>query len=371
MTTRDTLAVSLAGRLGAFKLDAAFEIPLSGVTALFGPSGSGKTTILRAIAGLVRVDGRLSLGAECWQDDARRHFVKPHKRPVGYVFQEASLFPHLSVRGNLRFAAKRATPTHHEAFDDIVRLLGLAPLLDRAPAALSGGERQRVAVGRALLSGPRLLLMDEPLSALDRATKQEILPYLERLPAERGIPILYVTHDVAEVARLADRVVALSDGKVAANGPVEEVFEDFDLHLEQERAEAGVVVVARVVATDTAYKMTRLDLAGQTLSIPFSGLPDGREVRVRIRARDVSLALSRPDGISVRNVLAATVLRIAEDPDTPFADIQLAVGSARLQAQLTREAVADLQLQEGMEVFALVKSVSFDQRTFAQTGSSD
>jgi molybdate transport system ATP-binding protein len=372
MSAPETLDVALAGRLGGFALDATFEVPLAGVTALFGPSGSGKTTILRAIAGLTRVGGRISVGADCWQDDSRRCFVKPHRRAVGYVFQEASLFPHLSVRGNLQFAAKRAAQGRGaDDLDDIVRLLGIGPLLDRAPTALSGGERQRVAVGRALLSGPRLLLMDEPLSALDRTTKQDILPYLERLPSERGIPIVYVTHDVAEVARLADRVVALSDGSVAATGAVEEVFENFDLHLEEERTEAGVVLAARVVATDPAYKMTRLDLAGQTLSIPFSGLPDGREVRLRIRARDVSVALARPAGISVRNVLAATILRIVEDPETPFAEVQLAVGPAHLRAQLTREAVRDLQLQEGMDVFALVKSVSFDQRTFAQTGSSD
>lgn len=371
MSATETLAVRLAGRVGGFALDAAFKVPLTGVTALFGPSGSGKTTILRAIAGLTRVGGHIAVGADCWQDDTRGRFVKPHRRPVGYVFQEASLFPHLSVDGNLRFAAKRAGAGHGSDIDDVVRLLGISPLLDRAPSALSGGERQRVAVGRALLSSPRLLLMDEPLSALDRASKQEILPYLERLPAERGIPIVYVTHDVAEVARLADRVVALTNGSVAANGPVEEVFENFDLHLEEERAEAGVVLTARVAATDPAYKMTRLDLDGQTLSIPFSGLPDGREVRVRIRARDVSVSLTRPAGISVRNVLAATILRIAEDPDTAFADVQLAVGPTRLRAQLTREAVGDLQLQEGMEVFALVKSISFDQRTFAQPVSSD
>ncbi|MGX1097286.1 molybdenum ABC transporter ATP-binding protein [Amorphus sp. MBR-141] len=371
MSGEDRLEVAVSQRLGAFVLDAAFSVPMEGVTALFGPSGSGKTTILRAIAGLVRVGGRIAVGAECWQDDRRRHFVKPHRRAVGYVFQEASLFPHLSVDGNLRFAAKRAGPGHGGDFDPIVDLLGLGPLLGRSPVALSGGERQRVAVGRALLSAPRLLLMDEPLSALDRATKQDILPYLERLSAERGIPIVYVTHDVSEVARMADRIVVLSSGSVAATGPVEEVFENFDLHLEQERAEAGVVLAARVVATDAVYKMTRLDLAGQTLSIPFSGLPDGREVRLRIRARDVSVSLTRPVGISVRNVLDATILRIVEDPETAFAEVQLAVGPARLRAQLTREAIGDLQLRDGMEVFALVKSVSFDQRTFAHTGSTD
>lgn len=371
MSVQDRLEVAVFGRLGGFALDAAFSLPMQGVTALFGPSGSGKTTILRAIAGLVRVGGRIAVGAECWQDDRRRHFVKPHRRAVGYVFQEASLFPHLSVDGNLRFAAKRAGAGRAGDFDAIVEMLGIGPLLDRSPAALSGGERQRVAVGRALLSGPRLLLMDEPLSALDRATKQDILPYLERLATEHGTPIVYVTHDVSEVARLADRIVALSNGSVDAMGTVEEVFKDFDLHLEQERAEAGVVLAARVVATDATYKMTRLDLAGQILSIPFSGLPDGREVRLRIRARDVSVSLTRPVGISVRNVLAATILRIVEDPDTAFAEVQLGVGLARLRAQLTREAVADLQLQDGMGVFALVKSVSFDQRTFAQTVSSD
>jgi len=366
----DRLSVALSGRVGGFALDAAFAAPVSGVTVLFGPSGSGKTTILRAIAGLARIGGRVAMGSEVWQDDERGTFVKPHRRPIGTVFQEASLFPHLSVRGNLDFAAKRAGPRAREEFDAIVALLGITPLLPRSPAALSGGERQRVAVGRALLTAPRLLLMDEPLSALDRATRQEILPYLERLPEERGIPIVYVTHDVAEVARLGDRVVVIVGGRVQATGSVEEVFEDVDLHLGGERAEDSVVVGAQVVRTDAAFGMTRLDLAGQILSVPFSGLADGSEVRLRIRARDVSVALDRPKAISVRNVLSATVERIVADPDTAFAEALLSVGPVRLRAQLTREAVAELGLAPGQDVFALVKSVSFDQRPFAPPGAS-
>ncbi|MEW5422264.1 molybdenum ABC transporter ATP-binding protein [Amorphus sp. 3PC139-8] len=364
MSVDTGLDVRLSGALGGFGLNVAFTAPASGVTALYGPSGSGKTTVLRAVAGLSRLSGRVAVGDEIWQDDATGRFLKPHRRAVGYVFQEASLFPHLSVRGNLGYGRRRAGERPSGAdFDEVVDLLGIAPLVERATARLSGGERQRVAVGRALLTKPKILLMDEPLAALDRASKAEILPYLERLNRERNIPIVYVSHDVAEVARLADRVIAISAGRIGLQGGVE-VFESFDVDLTGGRAEAGTVVTARVAGEDAAYQITRLDLAGQTVVIPFAGLAEGREVRLRIRARDVAIALKRPVGISIRNMLDATIVGLEADPDSAFADLHLDVGGVGLRAQLTREAVAELGLRDGMSVVALVKSVSFEPETF-------
>ena len=241
--------VDFNGSLDAFNLDAAFRTPMHGITALFGPSGCGKTSVLRCMAGLQRLPGRLSVADEVWQDSARGKFLPPHRRPVGYVFQEASLFAHLSVRANLLYGASRAARSGRGEtlfFDDVVELLGLAPLLERAPRALSGGERQRVAVGRALLSRPALLLMDEPLAALDLNTKDEILPYLEALHESLAVPIIYVSHDVAEVARLADRIVVMSTGRIVDEGEVGDVLERLDLHGAADRFEAGVVLTARV-----------------------------------------------------------------------------------------------------------------------------
>ncbi|MDQ0313681.1 molybdenum ABC transporter ATP-binding protein [Amorphus orientalis] len=360
MSEPEDLEVALAGRVGEFRLDVAFRAPMRGVTALFGASGSGKTTVLRAIAGLARLGGRVRVGDAVWQDDAAGVFRRTHRRALGYVFQEPSLFPHLSVRGNLAYGLKRSGSQPSD-LDATAELLGLGSMLERSPANLSGGERQRVAIGRALLSRPSLLLMDEPLAALDRASKAEILPYLERLHRERAIPVLYVSHDVSEVARLANDVVVLSAGKVAARGGVE-VFEQ--VSPSGDRAEAGAVVTARVVGEDRDFRMTRLDLAGQVLSIPFAGLTPGQEIRLRIRARDVSVATRRPEAISVRNVLEAVIVSIEEEPDTPFADLHLEAGSARLRAQVTREAVAALALRPGQPVYALLKSVSFASDTF-------
>ena len=349
-----------AGAVGGFRLDVSFRIPATGVTALFGPSGSGKTTILRCIAGLQRLPGRFLIGSERWQDDGRGVFRRPHQRRVGYVFQEASLFGHLSVRGNLRYAARRAGVAPVLRFDAVVEMLGLGLLLDRSPAVLSGGERQRVAVGRALLSQPRLLLMDEPLSALDQAAREEIISYFEVLHRELSIPMLYVSHDLAEVARLADHLVVVAGGAKLADGPVGEILERLDLHPTAERFEAGVVLDARVAAHDRRFHLSRLRHHRQVITVPLVEAAVGEAVRLRIRARDVALATRRPRAISIRNVLPGKVAEVSEQPGTAYAEALVDIGGGRLRARVTREAAADLGLRAGTRVYALVKSISFE-----------
>lgn len=366
----EMLQGSFKGSLGSFSLDVDIGMPMRGVTALFGPSGSGKTTILRCVAGLSRMAGRLTVGDAVWQDDAGRVFRKPHKRPIGYVFQEASLFPHLSVRQNMLYAAKRkpvGEATNGLAFDDVVDLLGAGDLLDRDTSSLSGGERQRVAIGRALLSQPRVLLMDEPLSALDRGAKDEILPYLESLHETLDVPILYVSHDIGEASRLADRMIVLSKGRVAAEGTIDDVLQRLDLRPETGRFEAGVILRARVVSNNPDFLTTQLDLQGQTLTIPGTELPIGQDIRVRIRARDVALATERPVGISFRNILSGSIDEIVEEQDSAFAELLIDLGGQRLRARITRDALSELQLKVGMPVYALIKSVSFDRRAMVAT----
>ena len=337
---------------------------MRGVTAIFGPSGCGKTTVLRCVAGLSRMAGRLRVGEHVWQDDATGIFRKPYQRSVGYVFQEASLFPHLTVRHNLKYGARRAGRRRAVSalrFADVVELLGIGALLERGPASLSGGERQRVAVGRALLSQPRLLLMDEPLSGLDHGAKEEILPYFEALHETLSVPILYVSHDLREVARLADTMVVLASGRKVCDGPIHEILERLDLSPWDGDFETGVVLYARVAAQDQQFRMTRLDHHGQAISIPAADLRLGEEVRLRIRSRDVALATAKPQDISVRNVLSGTIIEIAEDPETAFAEVLVDIGGGRLRARITRDASAELGLASGKPVYALVKSISFDR----------
>lgn len=350
-----------AGTVGDFRLQVSFQFPASGVTALFGPSGSGKTTILRCIAGLQRLPGRFLIGDETWQDDARGVFRKPHQRRIGYVFQEASLFPHLSVRGNLLYGARRAGTPPALTLPAVVEMLGLGLLLERMPAALSGGERQRVAVGRALLSQPRLLLLDEPLSALDQGAREEIVSYFEVLDRELSIPMLYVSHDLAEVARLSDHLVVLDAGAKLAEGPVRQILERLDLDPTAERFEAGVVLDARVAAHDARYHLSRLRHGRQIITVPLVDAAVGAPVRLRIRARDVALSTRRPRAISIRNVLPGTVVAIREQPGTAYAEALVEIGGGRLRARITREAAADLALRAGKRVFALVKSISFER----------
>ncbi|MDE0435042.1 MAG: molybdenum ABC transporter ATP-binding protein [Bryobacterales bacterium] len=348
-----------------FDLDVAEELRLDGVTALFGPSGGGKSTLLRTIAGLETPrTGRIALGGEIWFDSEARVNVPAHRRPVGFMFQDARLFGHLGVAGNLAFADKRSR-TRAAGFNrgDVIAALDLRPLLDRSIGSLSGGERQRVALARTLLTRPKLLLLDEPLSALDLERKADILPYLEDLPKRFGIPTIYVSHALEEVVRLADRVLVLTDGRPQAYGPAAAIVERLDLQPITGRFEAGVLVEARVTGQDERLALTHLDLDGETLKMPMVGhLKPGDTIRLRIRARDVALATRRPEGISIRNVLSGIVDDIAPETDTAFAEVYVALKTTRFRARLTRAAVEDLGLTKGTPVFALIKSVTFDRR---------
>lgn len=361
------LAVDASVSFGAFDLSLTERLELDGVTALFGPSGSGKSTLLRIVSGLERnAQGRVVFGGETWLDSAQGAFVPPHKRGVGYVFQDTRLFTHLSVHGNLRYAARRSAEVKSPIDEaSVIATLELAPLLSRRPASLSGGERQRVAIGRTLLTRPRLLLMDEPLAALDLQRKSEIMPYIERLPGTFGVPVIYVTHAIDEVARLAQRMVVLHAGRKVAEGSVTEVLERLDLQPATGRFEAGVVLTARVAGHDGTFRLTRLDHHGQAIDIPMIDFGIGSEIRLRVRARDVSLAIERPKGISIRNVLAGTIVQIEQEPETAFAETLVDIGGARLRARITRAAVADLALAPGTPVFALVKSIAFDRRSLS------
>ena len=346
-------------RLDDFALSVAEDLDLQNITALFGPSGAGKTTLLRIIAGLeVRATGRVMLDDVIWQDRERKQFVPTHSRSVGYVFQDGRLFPHLSVEKNLLFSAQRASNSDALTLENVAAALDLGTLLQRDPASLSGGEQQRVAIGRALLRNPALMLMDEPLSALDGKRKAEIIPYIERLPHEFGIPVLYVTHNVDEVTRLATRIVLLANGKVAANGDAIEVLERIDLMPLAGYLQPGAVLEAR--ATEHRHGMTTLVAAGQNLYIPGTAIPLGSNTRLRIQARDVALATQQPQGLSIRNILQARILSI-DIVEEIFAEILLDVGGQHLRSRVTREAVDDLQLANGQEIYALIKSVAIDR----------
>lgn len=344
--------------LGEFRLNAQFSVPAVGVTALFGQSGSGKTTVLRCIAGLERVgEGYLRVGDECWQDESRRFFRPPHKRPIGYVFQEASLFPHLDVRANLEYGLRRVPPSQRRiTMEQAVAWLGLGPLLARDPARLSGGERQRVAIGRALLTSPRLLLMDEPLSALDQRSRREILPYLEGLHAELAIPVIYVSHAADEVARLADHIVLMQAGRVTGAGPLTDMLTRLDLPLAHEE-DAKSVFDATVAWHDNEHELTYLRFAGGEIALPLEAVEVGAHARVCIQARDVTLALSLPVNSSVLNSFVARVVEIR--PERPGqVMVRLAVAGTPMLARVTRKSVANLALAPGKEVYVQVKGVA-------------
>lgn len=359
----DWLDVRARVVLPDFTLEIDERIAAKGVTALFGPSGSGKTTLLRAIAGFERpTRGRIVLGDRVFFDAEAGISVPPHERPVGFLFQDARLFAHLDVSGNLDFGARRrGRGDTRFAFRDVVESLDLAPLLARRVDGLSGGERQRVALGRTLLSGPELLLLDEPLAALDVGRKAEILPYLEKVTRRFGIPTLFVSHDLDEVAQLADRVLVLDDGQVAGEGPTAEIVEGLDLGPSANRHEASVVVEGCVLRHDTRLHLTLVDLHGDTVSLPLADrLEEGEPVRLRVRARDVALAIVQPEGLSIRNVLPGHVTAI-RDVGAGAADVTIQLREDHLRAQLTRAAVEELGLAEGSAIFALVKSVSLDR----------
>jgi len=351
-----TLSVRLRHRLGAFALDAAFDAP-PGVTVLFGRSGSGKTTIVNAVAGLLTpAEGRITVGERVLFDAAAGVSLPPHRRRVGYVFQEARLFPHLSVRANLRygrwFAPRDAAPADMAR---VIEMLGLGPLLARRPGALSGGERQRVAIGRALLAAPALVLADEPLASLDEPRKAEILPYLERLRDETAAPILYVSHAAAEVARLATTVVALEGGRVVRQGPAAAVLADPMVTPAGVRA-AGAVLEAVVIAHD-ADGLSALDAGGLRLFVPRAPVAPGARLRLRIAAQDVILSRARPVGLSALNVLPGVVesLRAGEGPGVL---VTLRTAAGPLLARVTRRSAQAMALEAGVGCHAIVKTVA-------------
>ncbi len=360
----DRIIAQFKGKVGGFSVDADFEIPLSGVTALFGPSGSGKTTILRCLAGLTKLPGSLSVGNLAWQTP--NHFTPPHLRPIGFAFQQAELFPHLSVNKNLDFAEKRSarrqgagTPIDRSL---IVELLGLSHLLRRMPTNLSGGERQRVGIARALLSRPRLLLLDEPLAGLDQLAKEEILPYLDNLTTASNVPIIYVSHDIGEVARLSDLILQISKGRVVGMGPVSEMVERLGLNAGVSLFEESVLLTGHIASHDKGNRMTQIGLASGQLAAPLIDLPLAHKVRIRVRARDVAIALEAPKAISIRNILPATVVNCATDQATGSANVSLDLGGENLRARITLASLNELDLRPGNQVFALIKSVTFDGR---------
>jgi molybdate transport system ATP-binding protein len=356
-----TLSVDIDARFGTFALTAAFETR-GGLTALFGPSGSGKTSLMEIIGGIRQpTRGRVALGGRPLTDTTTRIDVKPHRRSIGWVFQETRLFPHLTGRQNLKYG-EWFTPKseRRESLDRVVDLLGIGHLLDRRPVHYSGGERSRVAIGRALMASPHLLMMDEPLAALDDTRKAEIIPYIERLRDEGRVEILYVTHSIAEVARLATGLVLLAGGKMLAAGPTIDLLARFDLGQALGEGEAGAVIEATIARHDTDFGLSQLSARSGDLFVPAVDLPIGSVVRLRIKARDVLIALDQPVGISALNSLAGVILSI-EPGAGPNMNVVLDCGGDRLLASLTAKSAQNLNLQPGKRVHAIIKSVSFDR----------
>ena len=352
------LSVSVRKSLGDFAIDAAFDC--GGATALFGPSGSGKTSIINMIAGLMTPDrGRIVLDGDVLFDDAARANVPPWQRRIGTVFQEGRLFPHFSVKRNLDYgrwmSGLAADPT---SFAHAVELLDIGHLLDRRPGKLSGGERQRVAIGRALLMKPRLLLLDEPLAALDEKRKAEILPFLERVRSSLSIPTIFVSHNVDEVVRLANRVAVIAQGRIRRVGSIFEVFADLGLGDILDGGAAGAAIPARVSVEDDGSGLSVLDFAGGQFRVPGAGRPAGTAINLRIRARDVALARNRVDGISILNQFQGRITEIASG-EGPYADVLVDIG-VPVWARISRHSLKDLGLSVGQRAWCLVKAVSFD-----------
>ena len=353
--------LKLKQQLADFTLDLDLTLPARGVSAIVGPSGSGKTTLLRCVAGLEKADQALiEINGNCWQDSQHGLWLPPHKRALGYVFQEASLFDHLSVHGNLDYGRRRsAEPASDKQAAQIIELLGIGHLLQRSTTGLSGGERQRVGIARALLTNPRLLLLDEPLTALDPQRKADILPYLERLHAELDIPLLYVSHSPDEVARLADHLVLLENGTLRASGPLQTLLPRLDLPMAHSD-DARSVLHGQVSACDDHYQLLELTLAGSVLKlrVPHAALPLGQQVRVAVQARDVSLALEKPQHSSVLNQLPARIEAIEPGNHPAQTLVRLALGDNALLARVTRYSADQLQLAPGLEVWVQIKAVA-------------
>ena len=372
------LSLDVKRRSGDFSINAKIEAG-PGITSLFGKSGAGKSTIVAMLAGLIKPDsGHIRIGAHTLFDSAQGIDIAPERRHVGYVFQDARLFPHLSVAKNLRYGLGRLEAAKRtETFERVVALLGLGHLLERRPANLSGGEKQRVAIGRALLSNPRILLMDEPLASLDAARKSEILPYIERLSTDFNLPVVYVSHAVEEVVRLSNTLVLISKGQVAAQGDVEDIMGRIDLGPLTGRYEAGAVLTPTVEEHIDAHHLTRLSLLGHDMFVPKVDLPHGQRVRLRVRARDVSLALTRPKGTSILNILPCTVREIQPGAGT-HVEVALSVsprsadiaesGPQTVLARITQKSLTDMKLETGKPVHALVKAVAIDRHSLGGYG---
>ena len=342
-------------QLESFTLDANFSIPDRGITVVFGPSGSGKTTLLRAIAGLEKSDdGFLKIGDSVWQKG--EDFLATHKRQIGYVFQDAALFDHLDVKGNLNFVVKRAIGLKEDFIESIHNLLEIKTLLNRTTMQLSGGERQRVAIARALLTNPRILLLDEPLSALDLKRKNEILPYLDSIHNDLEIPILYVTHSQDEMSRLADHLLLIEDGNIIGSGPVNDMLTRFDMPLSH-GGDAVSIIEAEVLKRDSEFNLMHLDFLGGQFIVPDNGFPVQTKVRIRVVARDVSLTKSKQVDTSILNIFPAMVQEIVNEGEAQVM-IRLQIKETILLACITRKSSYKLRLEKGSEVFVQVKSVA-------------
>ena len=357
-----SLRVSVERQFGDFRLKVDQAFSGDGITALFGASGCGKSTLLRIIGGLEKdAEGHVSFSANQWQSAGQ--FMPAWQRGIGFVFQEPRLFPHLSVSGNLAYAEKRSANIKSDiSRAKVVAALDLAPLLQRRVTALSGGEKQRVAIGRALLTKPSLMLMDEPLSALDMKRRAAILPLIRSLPEAFGLPVIYVTHVIDEVAQIADRIALMEAGSIRAEQPLDEILQNPAFDYLTGRFEAGVVLDATIQSHDSDFQLTALTYQGHLLTMPLVPLPIGETVRLRIRARDVALATEIPRGLSIRNVLPVQIVSIIAEPDNAFAEVVLKLGDAKLRSRVTRASIAELTLIEGQKVYALVKSIAFDRR---------
>jgi molybdate transport system ATP-binding protein len=357
------LEVNVSHRAGRFTLHAHFASQTR-ITALFGRSGAGKSTLINIIAGLIRPErGRICVNGETLFDSEREIDIAPSRRRIGYVFQEGRLFPHLNVRQNLAYGQffARGGADQHIKFDTVTDLLGLGSLLERRPGALSGGEKQRIAIGRALLSNPRVLLMDEPLASLDAARKAEILRYVETLRDQLSIPIVYVTHAIQEIVRLAGTVVVMHEGRVVATGTANEVLERPDLEAAMDSADIGSAIETQVANYDSTYDVSTLRFDGGEMYVTGSDIPPGTPVRVYLRARDIALALEPPARTSILNVLHGSVERVDQQHAHPTVDVHLRVGRAHLTARITRRSHDQLALRVGLEVYALVKAVALDR----------
>ncbi len=361
------LKVKLNHRLGDFRLDAEFEADGNSITGLFGKSGAGKSSLINMVAGLVSPDcGYISIGKDVLFDAKKGINLPAEKRRIGYIFQDSRLFPHMNVRANLTYgmtgsSSGGGSSNEEMSFDRVVDLLGIASLLDRRPKNLSGGEKQRIAIGRALLSNPRLLLMDEPLASIDVQRRNEILPFIERLRDEIGMMVIYVSHAIEEVIHLADKMVLLSNGRIAATGGVEEIMSRLDLHPLTGRFDTGAVLSTTFSRYDDVFDIGELAFGGGTFRVTGVNLPAGTPLRAHVRARDVSLMLARPEGTSILNVFEGAITEIRDDGGSQI-DILMDIG-APLIARITRKSFTDLELSEDKTVFALIKAVAIDRRS--------